>query len=140
VTDLKRMADGLFLPAGTRHLMTSTAPGPQYRIEHIQQFVNLQINQEVPDSAFDFRFPEGIVVKDRTQPGGILMHRWGAADAPAETWVEQAPVWAYALIAVEYGADSRVLTLIALLASFLCLTAWFLIRRQRRKQQSAVTS
>lgn len=140
VTDLKRMADGLLLPASTRHLMTSTGSGKQYRIEHIQQLVNLQINQDVPESAFDFRFPEGIVVKDRTQPGGILMHRWGAADAPAETWVEQAPVWAYALAAVEYGADTRVLNLIALLTAFVCLTAWFLIRRQRRKQQAAVTS
>ncbi|MEX2026859.1 MAG: hypothetical protein WEH44_06150, partial [Pirellulaceae bacterium] len=140
VTDLKRMAGGLLLPAGTRHLMTSTAPGPQYRIEHIQQLVNLQINQDVPESAFDFRFPEGVVVKDRTQPGGVLMHRWGAADVPAETWVEQPPAWAYVLIAVEYGADTRVLTLLALLTSFVCLTAWYLIRRQRRKQQVAVTS
>jgi hypothetical protein len=137
VTSLKPLAGGIILPASIRSVMISTTADGPVRHETLQQIVALQINDDVAVSPFAFRFPEGVVVKDRTQPGGIVMHRWGPADAPAESWVEEPPLWLHALAAAHDSISSKVLSLVGVLTAILSGIAWYILRRQRRRQQLA---
>lgn len=139
VVNLQPLDDGLLLPVSIRHVTTGSGGTPLY-FDHVVTVSSITVNEDVPESAFDFRYPKGIIVKDHTQPGGTLMHRWGADDAPDKTWVEEPPMWAYVVVGLQYGEYTRVLTGSVVVFALLCGTAWMLIRRQRRRQQTAVTS
>jgi hypothetical protein len=137
---LQELQGGLVLPRTIRYTLTDLKPGSKPHVEMLIRVTSLQVNEQVPDAALAFRFPAGILVKDYTQPGGVLVHRWGEDDQPAETWVDQPPAWAFTLARVIYGLNAQTLSFSALALALACGTAWYLIRRQRRRQQTAVTS
>jgi hypothetical protein len=139
VAGIQPLPGGIILPRSVRHIFIDKTTGKVY-FDHVVKVSTLQINDEVPESAFDFHFPEGIVVTDRTQPGGVLKHRWGPGDAPAETWVDQPPPWAIGLAMVYWGLDTRVVSLLGILLAVLSGSAWYLLRRQRRRLQALAAS
>jgi hypothetical protein len=140
VEQLQELPGGLVLPRAIRYTLTDVKPGSKSHFEMLIRIALIQVNEQVPDEALAFRFPAGILVKDYTQPGGVLVHRWGEDDKPAETWVDQPPAWAFTLARVAYGLNAQTLSLSALALALACGTAWYLIRRQRRRQQTAVPS
>ena len=140
VEQLQELPGGLVLPRTIRYTLTDIKPGAKPHFEMLIRITSIQINERVDDDLFDFRFPAGTLVKDYTRPGEVLVHRWSDDDKPAETWVDQPPAWVFTLARVAYGLSAQTLSVIALTLALACGTAWYLIRRQRRRQQTAVTS
>lgn len=140
VEQLQTLPGGLVLPRTIRQTVTGTKPGAPTYFENLLRVSALQVNEQVNDEMFAFHFPEGILVRNYTQAGEVLVHRWGPDDKPVETWVDQPPAWAFTLARVLFGMNTSTLSVTALAFALACGTASYLIRRQRRRQQTAVTS
>ncbi len=139
VVEIGQFAGEIRLPTRIKYQTTIVGP-PVQVIDEVTVVSQVAVNDDVPADALDFRFPAGTIVVQRSPTGGLgVEHVWGPDNEPAETRVPTPPWWMYALAVIHFGIDTRLLTIIALLLALLSATAYYLIRRQRRKLQAAVT-
>lgn len=139
---LEQVDGGIMLPTRVKFVTMAVGPPPRV-IDQAMIVSQVAINEHVPESAFDFRFPPGTIVTQQTANGPIE-HVWGEDNQPAETRSPRPPLYAYPIFFFYYmGIDGSAINIIALGLVGLILVygiARFLRSRQCRKQQASTAS
>jgi hypothetical protein len=133
------IAPGIVLPVHVRraiHARQSQGQAQNLVWENTLRACNIAVNEQVPERAFDFRFPAGTIVTDMSQTGVLLQHRWGADNRPVETWaVVPSKPWEFPDMAFfQFIAGA------AAVVAFVCAFTVYFLRRWRKQRDPASAS
>ena len=139
--EFENVGGKIILPSHVKIVTTVIGP-PRRIVDEVRVVARVAINGDVPDNAFNFRFPKGTIVTEAST-SGLVEHVWGENDQPAESRSPRPPIYAYPLLFLYLlGLDGRAMSIIALGLGGLIIvygTTRYLRWRQRPPQpQQAV--